>query len=531
MNSKQEFSTDISEAAYLTENEKSLPSGSINVGLGLINMFCAVLYFFWWLDFSHIGNPVLYSMLIIGEVYHVLMTILFWWTVWPRKEKKPATDKYLTPKVDIYIPTAGEPVDIVRETIRSALAQNYPRNKFKVFVLNDGYVSKKDNWELIEITGISMGAECITRRESGGAKAGNINNALRTTEGEIIVIFDADMISEPDFLKKVIPFFKDKKIGFVQTPQFYHNFGENRLAETAWKQQEFFFGPVMVHKNRLNSAFICGTNVAIRRRALESVGGMREDNIAEDFLTSLNIHQKGWKSHYLNEVLAKGLAPHDLGSYYKQQFRWTRGSLEVLFWENPLFKGGLTLSQKLQYLMSALFYFNGVIVLFDITVPVIFLLTGQEPVFASTTSFAIYFIPFMFLNLFTLYKVSRGNLTFEAISLNQSLFVLQIQAILATVFRIRSSFVITPKKAQNSTYYLLSFPLFFYLAAAAFATFIGVNREGFSPSVVANLSWIIFNVIMFIPFIQFASNRGVLPEKSTIGKVQKLTTPPNYGKA
>src|SRR5690606_21510298 len=144
---------------------------------------------------------------------------------------------------------------------------------------------------------------------AGGAKAGNINNALRQTNGDIIVIFDADMIAKTDFLNKTIPHLADPTVAFVQTPQFYTNTQDNIIAASAWEQQEFFFGPIMQGKDKDNPAFICGINVAIRRTALDQVGGMVEDNIAEDFLTSMKIHEQGWHSVYVPEVLATGLAP------------------------------------------------------------------------------------------------------------------------------------------------------------------------------------------------------------------------------
>ena len=483
-------------------NKTKIKVGIIPQFILILNIIISFIYFSWWFNPLHIGNVYLYGVLLFGEIYHVLMALLFWWTLWPHKTDKTKTSSLLSPSVDIFIPTAGESVDILKQTISAARDQNYQNSA--VYVLNDGLVAKKDNWREVEKLCSDLGVFCITRSIGGGAKAGNINNALLKTEGEIIVIFDADMVADKNFLKKTLPFFEDESIGFVQTPQYYKNYTDNEITQNSWTQQEFFFGPVMVNKARTNSAFICGTNVAIRRKALEQVGGMREDNIAEDFLTSVNIHQKGWRSIYLNEVLAQGLAPVDLGSYYKQQYRWARGSLEVLFWENPLFKSGLTFFQKVHYLMSALFYFNGVIVLLDILVPLVFLAFGIQPVYASTTSFAIYFIPFIFLNLYTLYALSMGNLTFGAIALTQSLFLLQVQAVLSTIFRLKVTFSVTPKKGLTGNFVPLAFPHLAYIYLAVLCSVLAVMREGFSPSVMANLAWVIFNIVLFLPFIQSA---------------------------
>src|SRR5690606_28145343 len=163
-----------------------------------------------------------------------------------------------------------------------------------------------DNWREVEVMAENIGVNCITRKESGGAKAGNINNGLKCTDSELVAIFDADMVPHPDFLQKTVSYFQDPKVAFVQTPQYYKNAEVNDIASGAWEQQELFFGPIMEGKGKVNAAFICGTNVLIRKEALLSVGGMYEKNIAEDFLTSLFIHQKGWKSYYLKEVLAEG---------------------------------------------------------------------------------------------------------------------------------------------------------------------------------------------------------------------------------
>jgi cellulose synthase (UDP-forming) len=487
----------------MTRTPFSLPIGKVSAMLLYINIIVALLYFSWWFHPSHIGNPILYGLLFFGEAYHVFMALLFWLTVWPRKTTQgtpQASD--MTIPVDIFIPVTGEPVDVVRETVLADKAIEYPNKK--IFILNDGYVAHKDNWEEIEELARQANVVCITRRTPGGAKAGNINNALRQTSGEIVVIFDADMVAHPSFLQRTIPSFKDPKIGFVQTPQFYKNASLNEVTGGAWEQQEFFFGPIMHGKNSVNAAFICGTNVAIRRSALEQVGGMEEANIAEDFLTSLAIHQRGWRSQYLTTVLAQGLAPVDLLAYYKQQLRWARGSLEVLFGQNPLIKGGLTLSQKLQYLSSALYYFNGFIVLIDSLMPLVFLLFGLQPVAATTTSFALFFIPFMFLNLYTLFLVSNQHMTYRAISFSMASFTLQLSALFSVLTKRKMAFAVTPKKGQSGSFHYLVYPHLVYIGLVVAALIVGINREGMTPSMITNAAWALFNALLFLPFIRAA---------------------------
>lgn len=488
----------------------------------LINIGVTVAYLSWWFVPQHIGNPLLYGLLLFGEIYHVIMAFTFWHTIWPRNKPRftlrPISE--VAPTVDIYIPTVNEPMDVIRQTIEAAKAIRYPYKK--IYLLNDGYVAGNETWQEAERVALQEGVICITRRVGGGHKAGNINNALRETHGEIIVIFDADMQAHPDFLEKTIPYFQKESTGFVQTPQYYSNAGHNLVTAGAWEQQVVFFGPIMEAKGRMNAAFICGTNVAIRRKALNSVGGMAENNITEDLLTSVYVHQKHWKSYYLQEILAEGLAPQDLASYYTQQMRWARGGLEILFKENPLFKRGLNIHQRIEYFSSALYYFNGIIVLIDMMMPILFLFFGFKPVVANTTSFAIYFLPYIILNLYTLFLASDGTITFRAISFSQASWALQTAALFSVLTGMKMSFKVTSKDEIKGNFISLVVPHLGYILLVAISVILSIHREGLNPSVITNIAWAVFNIALFLPFIQAAIN--LKPAiKLKILKIQSLS--------
>ncbi len=489
------------------KQETKIPRGTITKASIVAAVVMSLIYISWWFYPSHIGHPVLYSLLFFGELYHVLMAFMFWHTVWPRKRKLSKKITFSTtfkPSVDVFITVCGEPKDVVRKTVEAAKRMLYENHQ--VYILNDGLVANKSNWEEMEDLAREFDITCITRTTPGGAKAGNINHALFETKGEIVMILDADMVPDKTFLQKVIPYFKESNVGFVQTPQYYENYEENEVTAGAWEQQEIFFGPIMVGKDTTNSAFICGTNVAIRRTALLQAGGMNETSIAEDFITSISIHQKGWQSHYLPQVLAKGLAPSDLMSYYKQQLRWARGSLEVFFSANPFFKKGLTFSQKIEYLSSGMYYLNGIIILIDMMMPLLFFFTGVQPVAATTTSFALFFLPFMFVNLLLLYIVTGQNVTFRAMSFSTASFTLQLRALRSIILRQKMSFSVTPKQAQTGNFIFLAYPHMLYIVAVFLGMSIAINREGMNPSIITNIAWALFNISMFIPFITASMN-------------------------
>ena len=472
--------------------------------LGL-NLVTASIYFVAIAFFFPRGNTYLFAIFMVGEVFHVLQVFAYTLTVWSHKTAHAFATGF-APPVDIFITVAGEPVDIVRSTVVAAKALKYP--SFKISVLNDGFVARKSNWQEIEQLCAALDVDCITRRVPGGAKAGNINNALAQTNGDLVVIFDADHVPVPEFLTKTVGYFTDERIGFVQSPQYYENHPVNYVTGGAWEQQELFFGPILSGKDRTSSAFMCGTNLVVRRSALEAVGGMCETNIAEDFLTSLFLHEKGWKSAYVGEVLASGLAPEDFSSYYKQQFRWARGSLEVIFKYNPLLRRGLSFQQKLQYLTSASYYLTGFVVLMNAVLPLIFFFFGLVVFNITTMSLAAIFIPYIFLSLLTLQISSNYTFTFRALAFSYGSFWLQIRAVLAVLSNQKTSFTVTSKQMVQGSFLKLVIPNILYIVAALIGASYAVSREGFNASVLTNIAWAVLNSALFAPFIYAASSYG-----------------------
>lgn len=483
-------------------DRKTFLSGSAGKRLLLVNCIMAAIYFVILAFGFTPGNKILFYGLIIGEVYHLMQIFGFCYTVWEQRSDAPFDKEFVDP-VDVFITVCGEPVDIVRETAVAAMNMDYP--ELQVYLLNDGFVANRDNWRDIEILADELGITCITRQVGGGAKAGNINHALVQTKNPYIVVFDADHVPYRDFLRKTMGYFTNQKMGFVQTPQFYKNQAANSITQTSWDQQALFFGPIMSGKNRLDSVFMCGTNMVLSREALSTVGGMCEFNIAEDFLTSLFVHARGWHSVYVPEVLAEGLAPEDFLSYYKQQYRWARGSLEVIFKYNPLFMRGLKWRQRLQYLISSSYFLSGFVVLFDALLPIIFLYTGLTAIETNTMALAMIFIPYIFITLYTLQKSSNFMMSFNAISFSISSFVLQIRGVFAVLLRQKTSFAVTSKQQLEGDFLYLVIPQLLYIAVAIVGLAVGLLREGLSASLLANVSWVIVNTAAFIPFILAAA--------------------------
>jgi cellulose synthase (UDP-forming) len=477
----------------------SLPKPLILLNIALIFVYLYVIGFV-----LEVSNVYLFAALMVGQIFYTWLGLAHLYTIWDmNKLPKPRRSvEVYAPRVDVYITVAGEPIDIIEETARKAKTMMYPNHI--VYFLNDGYVANKENWRDVEVLAERLGVGCITRTVGGGAKAGNINNALEHTSGEIVVILDADHVPHGDFLQKMIPHFKDETVGFVQAPQYYKNYAENPTTGGAWDQQMLFYGTICKGRNNYSSVTMCGTNLAIRRAVLLEVGGMCTENIAEDFITGMYIHERGYRSVYVPHILAEGLAPEDFLSYYKQQLRWARGSLEVFFKANPLFRPGLTWPQRIQYLASSSYYLIGIFVLTNGILPLLYLFFGLSVYTSSTMVLAAAFLPYIFVTLYGLQRSSSFTYTYRALAFTMSSFTIYLQAIIATLSGAKQNFAITSKRKLEGTFLTLVIPHLVYIVLTVMGVMYALSREGITPSLMTNAAWALLNASVFAVFVHAA---------------------------
>jgi cellulose synthase (UDP-forming) len=203
--------------------------------------------------------------LVLAETYSLIDSLLFGLAMWRLKDRRepPPAPPDLT--VDVLITTYNEPLDLVMTTARAALAIRYPH---RTWILDDG--ARPDLRAAAEAVGIGV----ITRTADWEgmprhAKAGNLNNALMTLEGEFLVILDADQVPEPSLLDRTLGYFTDERMALVQTPQFFVNVPP---SDPLGSQAPLFYGPIQQGKDGWNAAFFCGSNAVLRREALMQLG-------------------------------------------------------------------------------------------------------------------------------------------------------------------------------------------------------------------------------------------------------------------
>ncbi len=408
----------------------------VPVSLGL-----SLWYFEWLLRPSRVGNPILYGLLVLAELFNFFQAFGFWWTSWRGRgwhaPELPCPEGLV---VDVIIPVYSEPVEIVEPTVAAASAMRGAN--VQVVLADDA-----GRAELEELAR-RHGARYVHRDEQRGAKAGNLNYVLRQTNAPLVAVFDCDHVPLPQFLEKTLGCLVDPRVAYVQTPQYYANSRSGRLAAAAASQQVLFFGAIARGKARLGAMFCCGTNVVFRRSALEEVGGFPEGSLTEDFALSIHLHELGWKSAYVNEVLALGLGPEDMASYVSQQQRWARGCLAAL----PMaITADLPFRLRMQYVLSAMFFLSGWTFALYMALPAIRIFVGIQPLAGATANqFLVHFAPYFGMSLFAVALAGGGDYTFGAFALLLANYFVQILSSLLVLTRRRGRFVVTAKRGQQA---------------------------------------------------------------------------------
>ena len=360
------------------------------------------------LHFNSEIETILGMGLFLAELYVWVMLLLsYLQTVWPLKRElvQLPDDMELWPTVDVYIPTYNEPLDVVRDTVLAAQCMDYPRDKMKIYLLDDGKRSE------FAVFAADAGVGYITRNDNAHAKAGNLNHAMKLTNGELICVFDCDHVATRIFLQATVGgFLKDPKLALVQTPHYFYSpdpFERNlSVGRNIPNEGALFYGPIQRGNDNWNATFFCGSCAVIRRSALEEIGGFAVETVTEDAHTALKMQRLGWGSAFIDIPLAAGLATERLVLHVIQRTRWARGMTQIFRLDNPLFGRGLTIQQRLCYLSAMLYYQFALPRIAFVTAPLAYLLFNLNIIHSSASLVFAYALPHLFL---AVYVNSRLN--------------------------------------------------------------------------------------------------------------------------
>lgn len=565
---------------------------------GIVTIALGIAYLNWRWKYSFNYDVLWFSLLlVIAETLSFISTILLVFNFWANKDpEKSEPVNFLSEiedlqgrpdrpvKIDVFIATYNEDVELVRLSIIDAKKIKYPYSdvEVKIYVLDDGRRDGRNPLkENMQRVAEEEDVNYLIREHNEGYKAGNLKNALEHTDGDLFVILDADTRAFPEFLNNTTGYFKKKKVAWVQTPQWFYDTTEAEklsdiiiyklhISNRNFKRViDYAFGKIMVNediygndprlfydailrkRNYHNAAFCCGAASIHRREAImslavkdfsEEIQKLEEDlksqhkskteireqtnqlilnqevipfkfHASEDIYTSIMLHadvDNRWESIQHAGIECKMLSTQDLDSWIKQHKRYAEGSLDIAFKDNPVFKNGLTLGQKICYFNTIWSYFAPLWILVFLISPIIFFFTLSLPVRAYSFDFFKYFLPFQIMNILTMTIGAWGISTKRGDQYYISSFWFMLMSILSVIRGKKVEFNVTRKDLQLSNnnlkhvipHIVIIALIIIGIVYNAFLIVIGHHPtpSGFA----ANAFWCIFNIISLSIMIRAA---------------------------
>jgi cellulose synthase (UDP-forming) len=438
------------------------------------------------------------------------------------------------PTVDVYIATLSEPLDILELTIQAALGLDYPPSLLQVYVLDDG-----DRPELAVLAS-RLGARYIARpvdpttveRQTRGAeprlfgrsalrarrpaklgglgKAGNQQYAFARTNGQYILMLDADFTVHPNFLYRTLGFLLYRpEIGLVQTPQHFRNpdvIGRNLLAgDCVPEEQHFFMTVTQPCRDAWGNAFCVGTGGVVSRAGLDKLGGFPHSTICEDLELSYALRTVGYQTLFLNEPLAYGLAPEAIPEYLKQRIRWCTGTIQHLFIATGPFRGRHKLLDRIFYLEGFFYWLGFLFVALLILAPIVFWSTGVPAISGPPEEALLILLPRLVARALVIYWLSETKLPPLIINIGKVLpaFHLSATVIKALLSPFSATYKVTDK-GHSRDRVVIRWPLFITFLTIAGLSLLGMfmNLSGVSDLVPINeltplnVTWTLFSSLV-----------------------------------
>lgn len=356
---------------------------------------------------SSIAGGVLITAELIGAIQLIATFAIGWRRPALSASAAPLpTDASRLPSVDVFITTYDESIAVLEPTVAGAVGMRY-RGDVTVYLCDDG--SRDSVRDLAARYGVTH----LTRTEHLHAKAGNLNNALAHSTGELVVTLDADMIPRASFLEVTVPHFDDTRLAYVQAPQAFHNddpFQHNLFSGAALpNEQDYFMRSMQEGKSAYNAVMYVGSNTVFRRTALEYIGGFATGVITEDMATGMLLQAAGFRTRFVPDVIAAGLAPESFATLLTQRTRWSRGNIQTVRKWNPLTLPGLTFMQRWLYLDGIIYWHFGVLKMIFVVAPLLYLLLGVTVVDADLPSVVVMWMPYFVTSLVAMRLISGGR--------------------------------------------------------------------------------------------------------------------------
>ncbi len=446
------------------------------------------LFLFSWFQLQAWGSHP-FVMVVLSAIFSVFLlnNLGRWWILSSMKRPRPipARPGWKVAAVTTFVPGI-EPLELLEHTVKALVALDYPHD---TWVLDEG------NDDRVKQLCAAAGAIHFSRKhyphyqtEVGifrkASKHGNYNawlHELGFERYEIMAAFDPDHVPDRDFLSKVLGYFDDPRIGYVQAPQAYFNQQASFIARGAAEETYDFYSSVQMSSYGMGFPLIIGCHNTHRLQALAECGGFAAHD-ADDLLLTLFYHNRGWQGVYVPEVLARGLAPVDWPTYLNQQRRWTRSVLDIKLRIAPSVARNLLPTTKVLNVLHGLNYVHRSIVLpIAMILVALMLMLGTMPDVATVETMVRGGFTLIMLHiwgrcrqLFYLNQKLEGGVHWRARLLQFAKWPYQLAAVADVLVNRQFSYLTTPKTTGPSRPSFVLWPHLMTLGVVGLAWGIGL---------------------------------------------------------
>jgi cellulose synthase (UDP-forming) len=414
----------------------------------------------WWLRQARHGTSWLYWTETVTLFYQTtLLPTVFWWFV--RKMKRPvevrAPAGMRVALITLCVP-AHESLEVIAGQLDALRGVTYP---------HDSWILDEGGSDEVRAVARARGVKYFTRRGverwnqpkppfQAATKAGNVNAWLDHVaqlglDYEVFVQLDIDHRPRPDYLRRVLGYFRDPDVAWVQAPSVCGNL-DNWTARGLAEQDLIFQGPLqMGFYGATGTPFIIGSHTSYRTSAIRQIGGFQPTR-AEDHLDTVVLAAHGYKGVYVPELIAVGDGPHDLATYLRQQFAWAHSMIQIFFHHTPRLIGRYTRGQALQFLFCQSWYTIWSCSLAILwALPAVALLVNRPIASVGLGTFFLYYLPVMLTSTLMWCEARKWfqpggvRLSWRGIVLQTARWPVVLWALVNVVLRIRRPYMITPK--------------------------------------------------------------------------------------
>tara|TARA_R110002020_G_scaffold26217_5_gene84789 strand:+ start:238 stop:2028 length:1791 start_codon:yes stop_codon:yes gene_type:complete len=508
-------------------------AAGLTVGLGL-------WYLHWRWTASLNPQAMGFSVLVAAaETLAFLGSLLFFFNIWEEgdtERRPPPTTREEAGlegagdiAVDIYLTTYDEEVDLVALSVAAARQVKAPPGvTLAVHVLDDG--NRPAMRQMAQAAGVGY----LERTTNRGYKAGNLANALFATDGDFVVICDADTRLLPGFVENTLGYFRDPKVAWVQTPHWFYDIPQGQPCAD-WLAQRFgrparhlapivsrligrdrigadpflsdgtmFFDVIQRRRNRHNASFCCGAGSIHRREAVFDNALMEQGrsldqadrktrgtctpallayldlqpfryHVSEDIFTSLQQHAKGWRSVYHPQVEARMLSPWTMQAWAMQKLKYAGGTYDIMFRSGLIFRRGMPWQTKLHYLATFWSYLSALWMPVLFFAPIFSLVTGIAPVETYSVTFFAHLVPLLVMNELAMSLACKGHDIHAGRLLSLATLDIQWRALVQVLRGQKPHFPPTPKTLSGSEGLRHAKPSLALLALIAGAAAYGIH--------------------------------------------------------